>query len=79
MSADDPISKLCPYPMDRATKRRNAVVDIMVRDIALRALAERPSANLLTEVYLAGLWHGAETVRQNPGLASGREVDWIRL
>jgi hypothetical protein len=55
------ISKLAPKEMDRTTPG----LKIMVNELAMHALTSHH--DFLVELYLAGVWHGVECVRQNLG------------
>jgi hypothetical protein len=65
MSAAEPIARLMPRPLrDKDLRRERAAVTAIVREIVIAAASTRSSEDLLVEVYLAGLWHGSELVRQ---------------
>ena len=61
----EPIERLCPIvgeakKLRRQMEQHGGVIDQVIRAAALY----RPSEKLLSEVYLAGLWHGSEIMRQ---------------
>ncbi len=58
---DSGIKLLMPRPgrsKEEQAHRRRA--QILVREIVAQAAVTRDPSDLLLEVYLAGLWHGAE-------------------
>lgn len=68
------IAVLMPYIGSfKASKKREQAAKQIVREVVLHATVNRPSSDLLVEVYLAGIWHGCETMRQNPVIAEGVE------
>jgi hypothetical protein len=46
------------------SRKERKGLDTIVAKVVRSAVAQRNAKDLLTEVYLAGLWHGAELVRQ---------------
>lgn len=60
----DGISILCPIRMSAEAKRlRNNARALVVAHVIREAVQRRGHDDLLTEIYLAGLWHGAELAR----------------
>lgn len=61
----EPIERLCPIVGEASKLRRQMERHGGVIDQVIRAAVEyRPTEKLLAEIYLAGLWHGSEIMRQ---------------
>lgn len=59
------ISKLAPIVPGREYKQhRQALAHGVLKEVMLAALTQRNPADLMLEIYLAGLWHGAEIGRK---------------
>lgn len=69
MTDAEPISMLCPPAMDREARKLRQHMNGIVAKVVQRAANTRSHTDLLLEVYLAGIWHGSEIVRQRAGLS----------
>lgn len=64
------------FPMAKTPAAKKARRDLrqgLFRQVVARATADRDPAELLFEVYLAGLVHGAETIGKHPKILDGAE------
>lgn len=69
------IAALAPMLSGREHKKhRAAVMHGPLRHVITAAMTERSTADLLLEIYLAGLWHGAEIGRKH-GAIYGEEPE----
>jgi hypothetical protein len=50
------------YPLTSRTERKG--LETIISKVVRCAVATRNANDLLVEVYLAGLWHGSELMRQ---------------
>lgn len=66
MSSDEPITVLFPPARSKEARENRRRLAPVVRQVVTHA-ATVGSDDLLTEVYLAGLWHGAELQRLRIG------------
>jgi len=68
------ISVLAPLPDSKeAWKARRAIASV-VRKVVVNAAIHRPTADLIEEVYIAGLYHGVKLSGPTP-----RQPDYLDL
>lgn len=85
VKSDSGISKLAPIvPGREFRKQREAIASDLLREVILAAATHRNPADMLLEIYLAGLYHGAEIGRRNGAIYAGtpepeRARDYITI
>lgn len=69
------VSVLCPLP-DSAEERklRQGIARSVIRKVVVNAAIHRPGADILEELYFAGMWHGVK-LREPPA----RKPDYLDL
>jgi hypothetical protein len=60
---DCPMSKLFPHPDRKSMLHNHKQVSELTNQITLAAIANHRGNALMQEIYLAGVWHGAEIMR----------------
>lgn len=76
------IDVLCPRGRTREDRKKRAACESVLRSVIIKAVAMRSGSDLLLEIYLAGLWHGAELQRMrltgaDESIPAPRAVDRI--
>lgn len=68
------LSVLCPPPEGKDEIRAYKAMGAVVRKVVVNAALHRPTSDIMTEVYLAGLWHGVKLSGPEP-----RKPDYLEL
>ena len=74
-----PISTLPPFKRSKEERAQRKAMLHIVQKVIKAIVIDRPTEDMLVEVYFAGMWHGAEVMRQKdlPHPPAPRERDVI--
>jgi hypothetical protein len=62
------MNKLFPHPTRKEMLRSHKNVSELVNELVMAIIAHHRGDKLLQEIYLAGVWHGSEIMRQSCGI-----------
>jgi len=68
------VSILAPPPDGKEEAAKYRAMDSIVRKVVVNAAIHRPNSDIMREVYLAGLYHGAKLGGPQP-----RKPDYLEL